>query len=183
MTPRGTNQSVPVMRGLRQGCPMSPSLFNFFINDLFDSINEFRPEGIFVPGLDGDHRCPGLMFADDVVLLGASEKELKESLNHLQRWAERWEMEVGVTKCAIMLISPDSTIDPIGKLQSEGPWELHDQAIPLVRHYRYLGFEFTDDLLPERHITINMEKATAAFGRCQRFLTNRKVPLRVRALT
>lgn len=182
MTPRGTNQSVPVMRGLRQGCPMSPSLFNFFINDLFSPINGYSPEGIIVPTREGNLRCPGLMFADDVVLLADSEDHLKESLEHLQRWADRWEMECGVSKCAVMLISHDPSVDPILELQSEGPWMLHNQSIPLVRNYRYLGFEFTDDLLPDKHIDVNQEKANAAFGRCHRFLTNRKIPLRTRAL-
>lgn len=182
MAPRGTTQSVPVMRGLRQGCPMSPSLFNFFINDIFEPIDGYAPEGILIPGFNGDLRCPGLMFADDVALLADSEVHLKESLRHLQRWAERWEMECGVTKCAVMLISPNPGNDPIARLQSEGPWELHNQAVPLVRRYRYLGFEFTDDLLPDTHIQVNQEKATAAFGRCQRFLANRTVPLRIRSL-
>jgi alcohol dehydrogenase class IV len=42
---------------VRQGCHCSPTLFNIFVNDVFDQM-----EGIIVPGLD--HTVPGLLFAD-----------------------------------------------------------------------------------------------------------------------
>jgi hypothetical protein len=181
MTPRGTSGCVPVERGLRQGCPMSPSLFNFFINDIFDPIDGFRPQGVVVPSDEGILRCPGLLFADDVVLFAESAEDLKQSLLHLERWANRWEMECGVRKCAVMLVSPTQEVDPIVQLREEGPWQLHGQDVPLTRRYRYLGIEITDDLSLDAHIDTNREKGIGAFGRCNRFLTSKSIPLGIRA--
>ncbi|OMJ26312.1 hypothetical protein AYI70_g272 [Smittium culicis] len=48
--------------GVRQGFPASPILFDFYINDLFKGVR-----GVRVPGLTS--RIPGLLFADDSVLL------------------------------------------------------------------------------------------------------------------
>ena len=53
MNPRGTSVCVPALRGLRQGCPMSPSLFNFFINDFFDPIGNHEATGVSIPQNDG----------------------------------------------------------------------------------------------------------------------------------
>ena len=181
MQPRYTNRSIPVRRGLRQGCPMSPSLFNFFINDLFDPIDGSRPEGVTVPMLSGDTKCAGLFFADDVVLLADTPEGLKGSLNHLEQWCNRWEMDIGIAKCAVMLVSPLS-IDPITVLRDEGPWLLRGQEILPVRKYRYLGFEFTDDLLSEAHMAACEQSAKGAFGRCYSFLRNRTIPLGLRAM-
>ena len=182
MTPRGTSGSVPVARGLRQGCPMSPSLFNFFINDIFAPIDGFSPQGVVVPCEDGLLHCPGLLFADDVVLFAESAEDLKRSLDHLERWANRWEMECGVRKCAVMLVPLTQEIDPIAQLQAEGPWRLHGQDVPLTRQYRYLGIEITDDLALNAHIASTRAKGIGAFGRCHRFLTSKSIPLGIRAM-
>ncbi|OMJ16229.1 LINE-1 retrotransposable element ORF2 protein [Smittium culicis] len=73
--------------GVRQGCPASPILFDFFINDIFKGVR-----GVRVPGLT--YRIPGLLFADDAVLLAESSADLQDSLNAI---IECWEITNGMT--------------------------------------------------------------------------------------
>ena len=56
------SKSFNIMKGVIQGCPLSPILFNLFINDIF---NDFSDLGIPL----GESRCCGGLFADDIVLL------------------------------------------------------------------------------------------------------------------
>ncbi|OLY84790.1 hypothetical protein AYI68_g1036, partial [Smittium mucronatum] len=74
----GDNVSKPTdyLCGLRQGCPASPILFDFYINDFFKGI-----KGVCVPGLIS--RIPGLLFADDAVLLVESEADMQIALNQI----------------------------------------------------------------------------------------------------
>jgi|GEM_PF-4305098 len=54
---------------------MSPSLFNFFINDLFDPIGTHEATDVTIPQNDGTlQHGPGFMFADDIVVLAESPK-------------------------------------------------------------------------------------------------------------
>ncbi|KAH9262572.1 hypothetical protein BASA82_000383 [Batrachochytrium salamandrivorans] len=99
----------PVQRGVRQGCPLSGLLFNLFINDI---INGVAP--ITVPGLPRDtNPIRGLMYADDVAVFSDSEQSLLAASTAVEQWANRWEMQFGVTKC--------------------------DQLVSRVKSYKYLG--------------------------------------------
>lgn len=81
-----------------------------------------------------------------------------------------------------MLVSATSSADPIAEMTDLGPWQLHNQDVPIVDHYRYLGYEFTSDLEPTVHMTARREGAKRAFGACLPFLANRSIPLHNRAL-
>jgi len=57
--------------GVRQGCVMSPILFSLFINGLAREINK-QGKGVDI----GGRRVRLLMYADDIVLLAESAKDL-----------------------------------------------------------------------------------------------------------
>ncbi|OMJ11440.1 hypothetical protein AYI69_g9826 [Smittium culicis] len=56
-------------------------------------------------------RIPGLLFADDAVLLAESSAELQSALDSISEWLDTWEMAVNASKCGIMTISGELTTD------------------------------------------------------------------------
>ena len=51
---------------VRQGCPLSPLLFNLYVNDIFDLIDNNTPVS---PELKDGNPINVLMYADDVVMI------------------------------------------------------------------------------------------------------------------
>ena len=67
-----------VMRGLRQGCVLSPTLFSLYINSLTE---ELRSKGVGVTC--GERPVPALLYADDMVILADDEAALSKGLETL----------------------------------------------------------------------------------------------------
>ncbi|OMJ16385.1 hypothetical protein AYI69_g7853, partial [Smittium culicis] len=68
------SNSTEYLCGVRQGCPASPILFDFYINDIFKGVR-----GVRVPGLTS--RIPGLLFADYAVIFAESSADLQAALD------------------------------------------------------------------------------------------------------
>ncbi|OMJ19396.1 LINE-1 retrotransposable element ORF2 protein [Smittium culicis] len=109
--------------GVRQGCPASPILFDFYINDIFKGVR-----GVRVPGLTS--RIPGLLFADDAVLFAESSADLHAALDTITEWSDTWEMAVKASKCGIMTINGELTTD----------MTLQGQKVDSTDQYIYLGY-------------------------------------------
>ena len=88
--------------GLKQGCNLSPLLFNLFINDLPKLINE-TPGGD-PPFLSGV-KVSSLLYADDLVLLSHSKDGLQKLINTLKKYTDDWFLDINMSKTKYMIFS------------------------------------------------------------------------------
>ena len=77
---------------------MSPTLFNIYINDLF---NEIGKDNIDLVTLNDIDHINALIFANDLILISTSKTEVQNSLNVLENYIKKWKLEINVkkTKC------------------------------------------------------------------------------------
>ena len=70
-------------KGVRQGCIVSPLLFNFYLNELPFILNNNAKDSILLP--DGSHlNC--LLYADDLLLIFNSAEGLQQSPDRLFKY-------------------------------------------------------------------------------------------------
>ena len=63
---------------------------------------------------------PGLLYADDMILLAENEEMLKDGLNVLEEWCRQWGVKGNVPKCAIMHIRRKGVTRAEGVFKIEG---------------------------------------------------------------
>ncbi|OMJ14471.1 RNA-directed DNA polymerase from mobile element jockey, partial [Smittium culicis] len=144
--------------GVRQGCLASPILFDFYINDIFSNVLD-----VDVPGLP--NRIPGLLFADDAVVLADSAKNLQTLLNAISAWSDAWEMAVNASKCAIMAINCDDAVE----------MTLQRQTIRTTDNYTYMGYVMNRKCDVSGTIRNNKLKAQKALYSAYGFLNRSNV--------
>ena len=114
--------------GLRQGCSLSPVLFNLYINDLALKVNAVG-EGT---DIGGEKVCI-LLYADDIVLLSDNENGLQSMLDVLSVWCKANEMSVNSQKSNIVHFRPPSIN------RTNVIFHCGDEAISVLNRYTYLG--------------------------------------------
>lgn len=172
-------------RGVRQGCPCSPTLFNVFINDILDECQSLgvhvrpkTPYNNYGAGTsENRERIAGLLFADDLVLLCPSRKRLQLAFEALGRWGNRWEMRFGAKKCGVMGIGSGAQ-----ELVSAKTWMLQGEEVPVVESYKYLGMHIPKDLNMNTICEAREAQAKKALAAYSSFLCLKNVPIPLRLL-
>ena len=121
--------------GLRQGCNLSPLLFNIFINKLAEQIQRLN-RGV----VEGDNNVSILMYADDIVLIAETETNLQIMLNTLYKWCSTWGLVINNNKSAVVHFPSSSTEI------TQHEFVCGSEIINIAKSYKYLCVLLTDTL-------------------------------------
>ena len=115
-------------KGVRQGCPLSPTLFNFFINDLINQVESVNPAPL---SLQDNVSC--LLYADDLILLSKTANGLQTMLNELSNFCKSWRINVNTkkTKCI--------TFQKKSRVNKKDSFFFDNKLLENVNEYKYLG--------------------------------------------
>ncbi len=131
----------PVTTGLREGSVLSPLLFSLFIADMTQEVlrpygpREFLKSDPMLNGLS----IPGLLYADDLVLLCLSADFLRDRLRRLGAYAVRSELTLNLSKCEVVIFG--------GRKMGHGLFRYEGQLIPSRSSCKYLGVWLDADRL------------------------------------
>ena len=117
-------------KGVRQGCPLSPLLFNLYINDLIDAINKTSLTDIY---LNENNKINALLYADDLVLISESKEGLQKQIDTLHNYCKKWKLKINTKKTKSMVFNRGNKI-------INADFKVGDTHIEKVKTFTYLGF-------------------------------------------
>ena len=94
-------ESFPVNIGVKQGCVLSPTLFNLFLSDLpslFHSLDMDAPKLT-------NHSVTSLFWADDLAIMSTSANGLQLAMDNLKLYSDTNELSVNIKKTKLMVFN------------------------------------------------------------------------------
>ncbi len=131
----GETTRIMLKRGVKQGDPLSPLLFNLAVDPLLYAL-ERHGEGFEVKGLS----VTSLAFADDLVLLSNSWQGMARNLAILEKFCEATGLKVNPSKCHSFMIEASGT--KRYRINNCVEWSLSGAPIHLIKEHeaeKYLG--------------------------------------------
>lgn len=154
-----------VGRGVRQGCCMSPTLFNIYLEDIIKRGLK-RQSGVNI----GGRRIQCIRFADDMALLAESEKMLRGMLFNLDGVMGEYGMRINVEKTKCMVI---------GREHKNIDVKIKGHRVEQVESFKYLGCLLTEDMRCTKEIKVRIAMAKEAFSKHRQLLCS-KLDLKLR---
>jgi len=139
--------AITVERGVLQGDPSSPLLFNLCFNILMKTLikKEYNELGYRCEGTKGPRFCSWLQYADDAAIVASDAKNTQALLNLFCAWCEWAGMELRLDKCCSFGMSKKNNeyVQTLPGLWVEGQ---QIPTIPIGKEFTYLGRLFSFDI-------------------------------------
>ena len=126
------------MSGVKQGCVLSPLLFNLYIAEIKEHFNESTIR--HVPLLTNDTETSMLFYADDLAIFSDTVFDMQKKIDLLYTFCEKWGLTVNLDKTKMIVFRNG------GYLKSIEKWSYGGVNIDTATYYSYLGMTFSSRL-------------------------------------
>ena len=119
--------------GARQGCIMSPWLFNVYMDGVMKEVKMgMGRRGVSFLEDGREWRLSGLLYADDLVMCSESEMDLRVMVRRFDEVCRRRGLKVNAGKSKVMILNGEEGIE----------YEVHVNGVCLeyVSEFKYLGY-------------------------------------------
>ena len=129
-TGHGTTDWFQIGKGVRQGCILSPGLFNLYAEYIMRNARlDEALAGIQITW----RNINNLRYADDTTLMAESDEELKKLLMKVNKESEEVALKLSIQETKIMASGPITS------------WQIDREAMETVRDFIFLGSKITAD--------------------------------------
>ena len=137
--------------GVRQGCPLSPTLFGIFFDSLDAQFQAEPAAGVECRGV----RVPGMFYADDVALLSPSAQGLQQLLDTMQSFCVTNGLTISVLKTEVVVF---------GGGHQQCQWHVGGHRLKRSESFIYLGMLFHEDRRIKHAVQHRLARGYAAQG-------------------
>ena len=124
-TRQDPSTTIWITRGVRQGCTLSPTLYNIYSEEAFKSFGKNKGTKL------GGQTINRIMYADDTAILSDSKQELEELIKELMEKGREFGLKINFSKTKIMKVSRTGEMET--SLFIEG------KELKRVTSFEYLG--------------------------------------------
>ena len=167
-TESGMTSEFKIKKGVRQGCILSPNLFNLYTEKIFREVEDMK--GINIGGVNINN----LRYTDDPVLLAEGPMILQALLTTVNEKGKPYGMQMNIIKTKSLVVSRKNPV-PNNSISVEG------KPIQKVDRMVYLGYMATEDGKCDKEMERRIGTARTVFESMAKILTSRNISIELRS--
>ena len=160
------SEYTEIQRGVRQGCILSPLLFNLYTEIIFRDFKDHR--GVCI----GGRNLNNLRYADDTALLADSSQNLQNLMNAAKEGSEAKGLSMNVRKTKTMVISKNENVTANILVENE--------TLEQLDTFKYLGQLITSDAKNEKEIRARIAMAKGRFEKMYKLFESKQISTKLK---